>query len=107
MNRLKVYAIYLGFALLFAVVFAAMLALLVAAVIGVPSGVMFGAFGVIIQLFQVDFIICDLPAPVMIFGGASVAFASAFLGLVAVKTGYFVCRVFISMRNFCDRLRGW
>ncbi len=107
MKTIKVYAVYASFAVLFAVVFALMLALLTAAVIGIPSGVMVSFFGVVILLFKADFIICFLPAPVMIFGGLAAAFFAGLCGLVAVKMGFFVSHVFVKARSFCDRLRGW
>lgn len=107
MKTIKVYAVYFLFAVLFAVVFALMLGLLTAAVIGIPSGVMISFFGLVILLFKADFIICFLPAPVMIFGGLSAAFFAGFCGLAAVKMGFFVSHVFVKARNYCDKLRGW
>lgn len=107
MNRLKVWAIYAGFAVLFAAVFAVMLVLLVTAVIGVPAGIMLGVFGLAIRLFRVDFIITELSPLMMIFGGAAGAFACAFCGLLGVKAGFMISRLFLSAQRVCDRLRGW
>lgn len=107
MNRVKVWAIYTGFAALFAVTFAVMLVLLVVAVVGVPSGVMLGIFGIAIRLFSADFIITELSPQLMIFGGAAAAFGSVFCGLLGVKAGFMVSRVFLAAKRRCDRLRGW
>lgn len=107
MNRVKVWAIYSGFAVLFAAVFAVMLVLLTVAVIGVPSGIMLAVFGLAIRLFSADFIITELPPVFMIFAGAAAASASAFCGLVGLKAGILTARLFAAARRVCDRLRGW
>lgn len=107
MKRIKVWLLYCGFALLFAVVFCVMLVLLVAAVIGIPLGVIMSIFGVAMLLFKVNFIITRLAPEILLFGGAAGAFAAAFCGLAAVKAGFAVSRLFVSVRRHCDRLRGW
>lgn len=84
-----------------------MLVMLTTAIIGVPLGVMMAVFGVAISMFKADFIITELAPQVMLFGGLSGGFFAAALGLVAVKMGFFISRVFVRLRRKCDKLRGW
>lgn len=105
--RVKVWCLYTLYALLFAAVFAVMLAMLTAAVVGIPAGLLLGVFGVAVTLFEADFIVTELSPTLMIFGGLSGAFLAAFLGLVAVKAGFMICRLFKTVKRRCDRLRGW
>lgn len=107
MNRFRVVCIYIGFAAVFAVVLAVMLVLLVIAVVGIPMGLMLGVFGAAMIFFKADFIITWLAPQLMLFGGISGAFASAFCGLLAVKAGFMVSRLFLKAKRRCDKLRGW
>ncbi len=107
MARVKVWCLYTLYALLFAVVFAVMLVLLTAAVVGIPTGLLLGIFGVAVMLFEADFIVTELSSTLMIFGGLSGSFLSAFLGLVALKAGFMVSRLFCRVKRRCDKLRGW
>lgn len=106
-NRIKVWGIYSGYLLLFLAAFALMLALLVIAAVGIPAGAMLGIFGIAVMIFKADFIITELAPQLMLFGGLAVAFASAFCGLIAVKTGFVISRLFLRIKRRCDRLRGW
>ena len=106
-QRVKVYAIYTGFVLLFAVVFAVMFALLCAAAVGIPSGVMLGVLGAAMLLFKADFIVTDLSPTMLMFGGISAAFFAAMCGLIAVKAGILISRLFSVVKRRCDTLRGW
>lgn len=103
----KVFFLYLAYWVLFTAVAAVMLALLTLALAGVPAGVMLGVFGVAVLVFRADFIITDLSGQMMLFGGFAGAFACAFAGLLAVKAGFMVSRLFIWVKRRCDRLRGW
>lgn len=106
-QRIKVFAIYAGFAVFFAAVFSVMFVLLCAAVIGVPSGIMLGFFGAAMLLFRADFIVTDLSPTMLFFGGTSAAFFSAACGFIAVKAGISAARLFGLAKRRCDRLRGW
>lgn len=105
--KIKVFLYYTGFWIIFAAVFAAMFAMLVAAVMGVPFGVMLSIFGVAVLVFRADFVISELSPHLMLFGGLTGAFFAAFLGLLAVKLGYAVSRLFLRIKRRCDRLREW
>lgn len=106
-QRAKVWAIYTGFALLFAVVFALMFALLSVAAVGIPSGVMLGILGAAMLLFKADFIVTDMSPTMLMFGGLSAAFFAAMFGLIAVKAGILISRLFSVVKRRCDMLRGW
>lgn len=103
----EVRAAYLGYAALFIVTFAVMLLFLTMAAVGIPMGIIFGVFGVAIELFKADFIITELAPELMIFGGLTAACGTAFCGLLAVKAGFMVSRLFLKVKKHCDRLRGW
>lgn len=103
----KSFFAYFAFWIMFAVVFAVMLVMLTAAVIGVPAGIMFGFFGIAVTVFKADFIITEFSGEFMLFGGFCCAFASGFVGLLAVKAGFVTGRVFVRVKRLCDRLRGW
>ncbi len=107
MNRVKVRCLYTSYALLFAAVFVVMLTLLTVSVIGMPAGLLTGIFGFAVLLFDVSFIVTDLSPTLLLFGGLSGAFLSAFLGLVAVKAGFLISRLFVRIKQRCDKLRGW
>lgn len=104
MIRFKKFLRYTGFYLVFAVCFAIMFAMLLAAVIGIPSGAMISVFGVAVLMFKADFIITELAPEIMLFGGLAGMFFTGFLGLLAVKLGYCVSRLFVRVRRRCDRL---
>lgn len=104
---MKVSAAYFAYLILFLITFAVMLLLLTLAAIGIPTGIIFGVFGVAILLFKADFIITELAPELMIFGGLTVACGTAFCGLLAVKAGFMVSRLFLRIKLRCDRLRGW
>lgn len=107
MTAFKVFLRYTAFWIAFAVTTAVMLAMLTAAIIGVPLGVMMAVFGVAISMFKADFVITELAPQVMLFGGLSAGFFSAAIGLIAVKLGFFISRIFVRVRRQCDKLRGW
>lgn len=107
MIALKVFWRYTAFWIAFSATAAVMLVMLTTAIIGVPLGVMMAVFGVAISMFKADFIITELAPQVMLFGGLSGGFFAAALGLVAVKMGFFISRVFVRLRRKCDKLRGW
>ncbi len=107
MTSLKIWAMKIGFALLFLSVFAVMLLLLSAAAFGIPAGLLVCVFGFSVKLFNAQFIVTSLTAELMIFGGLATASGSAFLGLLAVKAGFRVSRLFIRVKKKCDLLRGW
>lgn len=107
MARVKVWCLYTLYALLFAAVFAVMLVLLTAAVTGIPAGLLVSIFGVAVMLFDAEFIVTELSPTLMLFGGLSGAFLAAFLGLVAVKAGFMISRLFVRVKRRCDKLRGW
>lgn len=98
-------ALYAGFWALFAVNFAVMFVMLFICVLGVPSGVMLAVLGAAVLIFKADFVITVLAPQVMLFGGISAAFLSAFLGLLAVKMGFWISRLFVRIRRRCDRLK--
>ncbi len=103
----RVWAAYFGYMILFVMTFAVMLLFLTMAAVGIPMGVIFGVFGVAIELFKADFIITELAPELMIFGGLTAACGTAFCGLLAVKAGFMVSRLFLKIKRRCDRLRGW
>ena len=92
---------------MYAFVFALMFLLLSAAVVGVPAGLILGFFGAATVLFKADFVITGVAPELLAFGGVAAAAAAAFLGLLAVKAGFAVSRLFIKVKKRCDRLRGW
>ena len=103
----RVRAAYPGYLILFVITFAVMLLFLTMAAVGIPMGIIFGVFGVAIELFKADFIITELAPELMIFGGLTAACGTAFCGLLAVKAGFMVSRLFLKIKKRCDRLRGW
>lgn len=103
----RVWTAYFAYLILFLVTFAVMLLLLTLAAVGIPMGIIFGVFGVAIELFKADFIITELAPELMIFGGLTAACGTAFCGLLAVKAGFIVSRLFLKIKRRCDRLRGW
>lgn len=105
--KIKVFLYYAGFWIIFTAAFAVMFTMLTAAVMGVPFGVMLSIFGVAVLVFHADFVISELSPQLMLFGGLAGAFFAAFLGLLAVKLGYAVSRLFIRIKRRCDRLREW
>ena len=104
-SRLKITVIYAAFWTLFAVNFAVMFALLFVCVLGIPSGIMLAVLGAAVLMFKADFVITALAPQVMIFGGISAAFLSAFFGLLAVKMGFWISGFFVRIRRRCERLR--
>lgn len=105
--KIKVFLYYTGFWIVFAAVFAMMFAMLAAAVMGVPFGLMMSVMGVAVLIFRADFVISELSPQLMVFAGLAGAFFAAFLGLLAVKMGYAVSRLFLRIKRRCDRLREW
>lgn len=84
-----------------------MLAVLSAAVICIPLGILFAVLGGGMLIFDADFILTELSPLLMLFGGLCAASLSACIGLLCVKAGYAVARLFLVVRRRCDRLRGW
>lgn len=107
MNRIKVWCLYSLYAVLFAVVFAVMLAVLSAAVICIPAGILFAVLGGVMLVFDADFVLTELSPLLMLFGGLCASCCSACVGLLCVKAGIAVSRLFLAVRRRCDRLRGW
>ena len=105
MIRLGIALRYMGFCLLFIICFAVMFVFLVLAVVGITAGVMLAVLGVAMIMFKADFIITALAPEIMLFGGLTGAFFTAFLGLIAVKMGFWICRLFVRIGRKCDRLR--
>lgn len=105
MIRLGITLRYIGFSLLFIICFAVMFVFLVFAVVGITAGVMLAVLGTAMIMFKADFIITALAPEIMLFGGLAGAFFTAFLGLLAVKIGYFICRLFVRIGRKCERLR--
>lgn len=103
--QLKVVALYAAFWALFAINFAVMFVMLLICAIGIPSGIMLAVLGAAMLMFKADFVITALAPQIMIFGGISGAFLSAFLGLVAVKMGFWISGFFVRIRRRCDRWR--
>lgn len=103
----KVKAAYFAYMIVFLTTFAVMLLFLTLAAVGIPMGIIFGVFGIAIKLFKADFIITQLAPELMIFGGLAAACGTAFCGLLAVKAGFMVSRLFLKIKRRCDRLRGW
>ena len=107
MTTVKVWAMKIGFAVLFLLVFGVMLALSCAAAFGVPAGLIFCFFGFAVKLFDAQFIVTALSPELMLFGGLAAAFGAAFCGLLAVKAGFCVSRLFLRVKRRCDILSGW
>ncbi len=107
MKRFKVALLYSCYALAFVLVFCSMLVMLTIAAAGVPAGLMLFVFGIAMLLFKADFILTDFAPQLILFGGACAAFASAFLGLCAVKAGFMVSRLFLRIKRRCDHIRNW
>ena len=104
--RLGIALRYIGFFLLFIICFAVMFVFLVSAVVGITAGLMLAVLGIAMIMFKADFIITALAPEIMLFGGLAAAFFTAFLGLVAVKMGYWICRLFVKLERKCASLRG-
>ncbi len=96
---------YAGFWTLFAVNFAVMFILLMMCALGVPSGIMIAVLGALVIIFKADFVITAIAPQTMLFGGISAVFASAFVGLLAVKMGFGISRLFVKVRRKCERLK--
>ena len=107
LTTLKIWAMKTGYALLFLAVFGVMLALASASAFGIPAGLMICFFGFAVKLFNAQFIVTSLSPELMLFGGLASAFASAFCGLLAVKAGFCISRLFLRVKRRCDLLRGW
>lgn len=107
MTAVKVFLIKAGYVILFAAVFIIMVVLLSAAAFGIPAGVMICVLGFAVKLSDAQFIVTSLSAELMLFGGLTVAFSSAFGGLLAIKAGFCVSRLYIKVRRKCDLLCGW
>lgn len=105
--KIKVFLYYTGFWAVFAAAFVTMFAMLAAAVMGVPFGLMMSVMGVAVLVFRADFVISEMSPQLMLFAGLAGAFFTAFLGLLAVKTGFAVSRLFLRIKRRCDRLRDW
>lgn len=105
MKCLKIFLSYTGFFVVFALCFAVMFVFLLAAVMGITAGVLLAVLGVAMIMFKADFIITQIAPEIMLFGGLSGAFFTAFLGALAVKLGYCVSRLFLRTRRRCERLR--
>ena len=63
--------------------------------------------GAAMLLFKADFIVTDLSPTMLMFGGISAAFFAAMCGLIAVKAGILISRLFSVVKRRCDTLRGW
>lgn len=107
LTGVKIWTMKIGFAVLFLVVFAVMLLFISAAAFGIPAGILVCIFGFAVKLFNAQFIVTALSAELMLFGGLAAAFGSAFIGLLAVKAGFCVSRLFLRVKKKCDLLRGW
>lgn len=105
MNRLKIFIRYAFFGLIFAICFAVMFVFLLAAVMGITAGALLAVLGIAMIMFKADFIVTALAPEIMLFGGLTGMFFSAFLGLCAIKLGYMVSRLFVRTRRRCERLR--
>lgn len=103
----KVFLQYLAYWIMFVPIFCIMFVMLTTAVFVIPLGLIMAVFGVAMVMFKVNFVITELPAQVMLFGGLSGAFLAAFLGLAAVKLGFIISRRFLIVKRRCDRLREW
>ncbi len=106
-TTLKIWAMKIGFAVLFLAAFAVMLLLLSAAAFGIPAGLMICVLGFSVKLFDAQFIVTSLSAELMLFGGLAAAFGAAFCGLLAIKAGFCVSRLFLRVKRRCDLLSGW
>lgn len=106
MIRLGIALRYAGFFLIFIVSFAVMFVFLVSAVMGITAGIMLAVLGIAMIMFKADFIITALAPEIMLFGGLAGAFFTAFLGLLAVKIGCCVSRLFVRIGRKCERLKG-
>ena len=107
MIRLKVQVLYMLFFLLFAAVAVAMLAVLTAAFVCVPSGIFAAVLGGVLMSFDLPFIVTELSPVLMVYGGLFAACFALFLAFAAVKAGMAVSKLFLVIRRYCDRLRGW
>ena len=107
MNRMKVWCYYALYAILFVVVFAFILAMVTAAFVCIPAGGFLALVGGAMLYFKVNFVLTELAPEIMLFGGLFMACISAFLGLVSVRAGFAVWKLFGVVRRHCDRLRGW
>ena len=107
LTTLKIWAMKIGYALLFLAVFGVMLALASAAAFGIPAGLMICFFGFAVKLFNAQFIVTSLSPELMLFGGLAAAFGAAFCGLLAVKAGFCISRLFLRVKRRCNLLRGW
>lgn len=107
MDRVKVWGIYSAYSILFAAVFVVMLAVLTASVAALPAGLLFAVLGGVMLVFDVSFVLTELSPFIMLFGGLFAACAAVVCGLLAVKAGFGVSRLFTVLRRRCDRLRGW
>lgn len=107
MIKFKVFLNYTGYWIVFAFCFAVMFVLFLAAAAGIPLGVMLFIFGVASLLFNENLIITELAPTFMLFGGLSLIFIAAALGLIGVKLGFWVSRRFLRIKRRCDRLRDW
>lgn len=105
--KIKVFLYYTGFWILFSISFAAMFGMLVCAVIGIPFGIMMAVFGVAVLVFRADFVISELSPELMLSLGLAEAFFTAFLGMLAIKLGYSISRLFLKVKRRCDKLRDW
>lgn len=105
MIRLGIALRYAGFFLIFIVSFAVMFVFLVSAVTGITAGIMLAVLGIAMIMFKADFIITALAPEIMLFGGLAGAFFTAFLGLLAVKIGYCVSKLFVKIGQKCERLK--
>lgn len=103
--RLEIFFRYAVFWLLFIISFAVMFVFLVSAVTGITAGLMLAVLGAAMIMFKADFVITALAPELMLFGGLTGAFFTAFLGLVAVKIGFCICRLFVKTGRKCGRLR--
>lgn len=107
MTRLRVFAVYAAYFVFFAVFFVIMAVLFIICAMGIPLGLMMAFFGFVMIAFKADFVVTELAPPVMLFGGISCAAVAAALGLIALKIGFFVCRMFRRTKLHCDKIRGW
>ncbi len=104
MIRLKIFLRYTVFSLIFVICFAVMFVFLLAAVMGITAGALLAVLGTAMVMFKADFIITELAPELMLFLGLTGMFFTAFLGLLAVKLGYIVSRLFVKTRRKCERL---
>lgn len=105
--KFKVFVQYFLYWVTFIPVFCVMFVLLTTAVFVIPLGIMMAVFGIAIIMFKAKFVITELAPQVMLFGGLTGAFLAGFMGLAAIKLGFFISRRFLTVKRRCDRLRGW